>query len=310
MPFHPTCFEIFTRVSQLRLGSIDIEGLATWRRYNSSLWDHELPHHPAVQRAIKEDHWSHIRGDEFLAANPVLVPALPSVFDDAMEADPTFSIRDSAFKVSSQDIGLPTQHSQASSDPFNALPHEIIYQLLCKLPFKDIARLRLVSRAFRHLPISLFRHIIQTEMPFLWEVFDNTSPSLWAIHTASSFQNCKVRPLHLAGQLRDEQDRYRSIIKTEMPEVWESYKENQPWLNINPVLLAEEAERELRRLHQERVPLPRFDAKKMNWYKLYCGIVNRWDELKGLQNRKRIWAGMEEVVKLIEGYHKNNTIGG
>ena len=119
-----------------------------------------------------------------------------------------------------------------------------------------------------------------------------------------------MRPLHLAGQLRDEQDRYRSIIKTEMPEVWESYKENQPWLNINPVLLAEEAERELRRLHQERVPLPRFDVKKMNWYKLYCSIMDRWDELKGLQNRKRIWEDMEEVVKLIEGYRKNNTIGG
>lgn len=31
LPFHPTCFEIFKRVSLLRLGSIDVQGLWYWR---------------------------------------------------------------------------------------------------------------------------------------------------------------------------------------------------------------------------------------------------------------------------------------
>ena len=309
MPFHPTCFEIFTRVSKLRLGSVDIEGLATWRRYHSSPLYDDHPRHLAVWRGAWQ-WWNHVRGDEFLAANPVLVPALPSVFNDAMETDPNFSIRRSAFEERSQDINPANQHSQASNDPFNALPHETIHQLLSYLPSQAIARLRLVSRAFQHLPISLFRRLLQDEMPYLWEIRDTTSPSLWAIHTASSIQDCTERPSCLAEQLEEEQDHYRQIIQAEMPEAWESYQEDHPWLKINPDLFEEEAKREMLRRHRESTPLPKCDAKRMNWYKLYCGIVRRWDELKGLRNRKRIWEDMEEVVRLIEGHHERNEIGG
>ena len=32
MPFHPQCFELFKRVSDLRLGKVDLDGLWMWRQ--------------------------------------------------------------------------------------------------------------------------------------------------------------------------------------------------------------------------------------------------------------------------------------
>ena len=31
LPFHPTCFQIFKKVSLLRIGSVDVQGLWDWR---------------------------------------------------------------------------------------------------------------------------------------------------------------------------------------------------------------------------------------------------------------------------------------
>ena len=44
--------------------------------------------------------------------------------------------------------------------------------LLDKLSSKDIANLRLVSRAFRQLPKLLFMKLLREDMPWLWEVED------------------------------------------------------------------------------------------------------------------------------------------
>ena len=45
--------------------------------------------------------------------------------------------------------------------------------------------------------------------------------------------------------------------------------------------------------------LPR---NRTNWYKLYRDIVANWEDLRGLRNRKRIWAHLEEIVSSIRRY--------
>jgi hypothetical protein len=306
MPFHPTCFEVFTRVSRLRLGSIDVDGLLTWRHKSPVAENRYLNLHPALRRGSGQ-WWQHVPGDEYLAANPVLVPALPAIFRNAAEMDPLFDIQASAFERTAQDGSL-TAHTHAQADPFDIFPHELITILLSYLPPRDIATLRLTSRAFLHLPISFFRDLLRREMPFLWEIREATPPSLWAIHTAASMQECAIRPARLAAQLGREQEWYKKVIQEEMPDVWETYRGDQPWLNKNPVLLEEETKAEMLRRYRESVPLVQFDPERMNWYKLYCGIVRGWDELKGLQNRKRIWEALEGIVEEVRVYRETGQI--
>jgi hypothetical protein len=306
MPFHPACFEIFTRVSRLRLGSVDIDGLLTWRRHNSTYAD-SLPRHPALQRGAGQE-WNHVPGDEFLAANPVLIPALPTIFKDSLETDPSFSVRNSPFEHTSQHFNQQRRTPPPSTDPFAILSHELIILILSYLPPRAIADLRLTSPTFRHLPISFFRDLLQREMPFLWEIRETTPPSLWAIHTAASIQECTMRPSRLAAQLRAEQEFYKNVIKEEMPDIWEAYRADAAWLNVDPVLLEEEMKQEMLRRYRESVPIARFDPERVNWYKLYCGIVRRWGELKGLQNRKRIWEDVEVIVGEARRYRELDQI--
>lgn len=72
-------------------------------------------------------------------------------------------------------IGLAEEHPEPkfwvnSTDLFMKLPAEIKSMLLMDLDSKDIRNLRLVSRAFRQLPLHLFRHLIQKELPWFWEI--------------------------------------------------------------------------------------------------------------------------------------------
>lgn len=107
MPFHPTCFEIFTRVSRLRNNRIDIHGLTEWRRLESNYEvDRDFPRHEAVKWLDWDEWWCHKPGDEWLAANPVLVPWLPSLLRSAVHGD-----------------GKPLEEAHTSlNDPLKRLP--------------------------------------------------------------------------------------------------------------------------------------------------------------------------------------------
>jgi hypothetical protein len=59
---------------------------------------------------------------------------------------------------------------QKSSDPFEKMPHELLHIILKHLSSKDIANLRLVTRAYKQLPVVLFRDRLLEDMPWLWEV--------------------------------------------------------------------------------------------------------------------------------------------
>jgi hypothetical protein len=57
-----------------------------------------------------------------------------------------------------------------SSDPFEKMPHELLHIILQHVSSKDIASLRLVTRADKQLPVILFRDRLLEDMPWLSEV--------------------------------------------------------------------------------------------------------------------------------------------
>lgn len=95
--------------------------------------------------------------------------------------------------------------------------------IISQLPARDIANLRLVTPAYRQLSISVFRHLIFHEMPWLWEACD--------------------------------------------------------------------------------LPVGNTD-----WYFLYTKMKFAWQNLKGVQNRKRVWKDVNEIVTRIEKYRKEGSI--
>jgi hypothetical protein len=100
MPFHPACFDIFTRLSLHHLGRIDIHDLISWRNIQFSDVDimekGVFSSDPNVKSAAQQ-FWAHRTGDEYLAANPLYIPGLIPILESAVATDSSFSPRSSAF---------------------------------------------------------------------------------------------------------------------------------------------------------------------------------------------------------------------
>lgn len=58
----------------------------------------------------------------------------------------------------------------ASADPFTTLSTEVTSMVVEYLPSKDIANLRLATRAVQQLPNILFRRLLLEDMPWMWEL--------------------------------------------------------------------------------------------------------------------------------------------
>ena len=64
--------------------------------------------------------------------------------------------------------------SKSGTDIFFKLPQELIHEIVGHFGSKDIASLRLASRAFTHLPIFLWHRLVVEEMPWLYEAWSTT----------------------------------------------------------------------------------------------------------------------------------------
>ena len=281
MPFHPTCFEIFSRVSRLRTASNDVIGLMGWRRLESDYTTNDsFPHHQAV-KSSSEQWWDHRRGDEWLAANPVVVPGLAALLRQSVNGNNN-SCEGNAYETPS------------SEDPFRKLPRKIGDAILVLLNPVDVAALRLAGCA-RFLTIgSWYRHL-KEEMPWLWEVWDTVSPSFWATTTVSALSAEKKR--------KEEADRQimaaRSIIENEAPEALEKWDmENAKRVDGSYAACGDE------RL-KETIVLPKDET---NWCRIYYDVKMNWEALKGLQNRERIWKDIEEIFRRIDKYRSEGKI--
>lgn len=214
MPFHPTCMEVFKRVSSKTSGRFDVDTLIFWR------WSHDgIDHraHAALNRALQiSSTWHHENGDEWLAANPILVPALTKVLQPALIEDGIlFSEQDSAFptiRPTRSDMG-----SLSCPDPFVSLPREILNLIIDNLESYDIAVMRPTPGTFTHLPIFLWNQLLLKEMPWLWEFgkFGTIATRLsgHSLPRPSSMKRTNgCSKLHM--KIRHKQERNQWIVRT------------------------------------------------------------------------------------------------
>jgi hypothetical protein len=293
MPFHPTCFDIMQRVWRVQIGGpLDVYTLARWcsvevREPNIWAIPPGMKYHPDVRKSYG-DKWDHIRGLEYLAANPLFITRLRPILKAAIQDDPSFSTSSGAFS----DFEGNAKHSstQESQDIFASLPQELGLQILFHLEPKDVASLRLVSRAFRQIPIYFWRHLLLKEMPWLWEAWSDDEPYLWATVPFAMLEE-EQDELEI---LKDQCEQYREAIRIEMPEVLSDWiAAEECMLAARPDVVAKcyaEGKKKL------MIHLP---IDKTNWFQLYANITKYWDDLKGLQNRKRIWAECEGIVDFL-----------
>jgi hypothetical protein len=261
-------------------GHVDINSLVQLREnvcVNGN--DCLIEHHEDVQSS-REQVWSSIIGCEYLAANPIFIPALKPILTAAITNEENFSVHNSPFALRSG-----TRSPSAARDPFLRFPKETIYQIVGHLDSHEIATLRLSSRAFEHLPISLWRHLIVREMPYLYEAWSlNPNPYRWATANASDLKERQ----EAEGEFHSQISYAREVIGQEMPELYDQ------WVKNEPEFVGRELEGREDFLEQSHATLPH---EKTNWYQLYRDIVANWENLKGLQNRKRIW---EDVMQILE----------
>jgi hypothetical protein len=303
MPFHPTCFDIYARLSRLHFDHVDINGLMEWYRIDGSYnVVHNFPRNEDVRtgNAGGDEGWNHAPNGEYLAANPLFVPGLAEILQSTIHMEASFSSRAGAF-------ALATDQEPKAQDRFTPLPEEIRLEILSFLASSDITNLRLASRAYRQLPIFLWRKLLQKEMPWLWEVWDTEEPHPWAlVGTVARYKKKQKEIENREEELKTLQFS-REILKEEMPEALES----EAWIaaeerlvskpKLPDPLLAIRAEA----LESLAWTLP---AENTNWFEVYTLVTRHWKYLKGLQNRRRIWTDIGRITSKIRKYRLKGKI--
>jgi hypothetical protein len=282
MSFHPTCFEIYQRASHQVLGHIEIDALFRLRG-NLPKGEECIITHSDDVYSCREQVWNSIQGTEYLVANPIFIPALKPIIESSKTNDESFSLDASPFpQRTTRREGVDTP------DPFSTCPKEIIYHIIGHLNSPDIANLRLSSRAFEHLPISIWHDLLKREMPFFYEAWSpDAKPSYWATADAADM---KARQ-EAEAKFGEERSHARTIIRQNMPEVYQEWIKNEPTFSW-----PEPADsKEILELSPQTLP-----HEKTNWYQLYRDIMANWENLKGLQNRKRIWEDMLKILEMVD----------
>ena len=130
----------------------------------------EIPRTRGVILA-RQQSWHHEPGFEYLAANPVNLPGLPAMLKSSQSRFGGSSQKMFGPEVEDAQIDEALEgFSAGSADPFRSIPTEITSMVLEYLSSKDIASLRLATRAFRQIPHLHFRRLLLEDMPWMWEV--------------------------------------------------------------------------------------------------------------------------------------------
>ncbi|KFX98257.1 hypothetical protein V490_02407 [Pseudogymnoascus sp. VKM F-3557] len=289
--FHPACFELFRIVSEVTLGKVHTDGLVQLRNVccdgsrSFSDWCGDVYN-------CREQCWLHLPGSEYLVANPVFIPGFRDICDDAIKVDADFDVQKSAFPQRED------RRSHAiSTDPFLQLPSELVQSVVSHLNSGEIATMRLVSRAFEHLPISLWHRLLCFEIPCIYEAWrEDVIPYSWASQDVNVLQTLRkeVEEWELerhrkARGLAHDPELEAQFLATE-PEI-------PPWhTELKLKELKENSLRVKKRLQPVALP-----HDKTNWYQLYSDIARHWKDLKGLQNRERIWENLYDICGGIKG---------
>ncbi|KAJ6446439.1 E3 ubiquitin-protein ligase BRE1 [Purpureocillium lavendulum] len=291
--FHPACFEIFTVASNSVFGKVDVDGLVRLRNLCCEGKVSTFCEWPEEVTSCREQVWDHQPGSEYLAANPLFIPGFRAICERAMNQGEAFDVRRSPFEARQRVSGGAAN----STDPFLKLPAELVQKIVRCLDSRDIAAMRASSRAFEHLPISLWHRLLVDEMPFLYEArHDDATPYDWACQDVQLLQKLRVE--------EEEWDRERRVKARELedsdPDAHGTYlaltPEKPPW-HEGPGLKKMLHEALARKKALGPIALPH---DKTNWYQLYRDIVANWRHLLGLQNRERIWATVYDICERIK----------
>ncbi|KAI7122572.1 hypothetical protein KC316_g18109 [Hortaea werneckii] len=232
-----------------------------------------MPRNPDVD-LVTEKWYSARPGTQYLAAGPGDVPGLSTLIQSCLVERGV--VCESVFDASEH-----MAESAGRSEPFSRLPSELQQILLEQISRQDVANLRLVSPAFKQLPQSYFRHLVETEMPWLWEISDLPKHlidfyRLWCrLHEADggSQQDLQERewltqtPRRKLDALRDELE-----PRTGFSAEWD---ERAPTLE-------EEAKAEIQAGYESGM-----------WLRKPTNV------LLGLRNRRRIWQDLDVIVRMI-----------
>ncbi|KAI6796882.1 hypothetical protein KC363_g3038 [Hortaea werneckii] len=278
LPMHPRCFELFQRISLRHLGRVDIDGLWRLRQERGSFvnrFDGMLPGSHDV-KWVSQESYSAVPGTEYLAADPVDVPGLSTLIQGCLAKGE--DVCESVFDASELMID-----SAEHSDPFLRLPPELQHDLLRQLSRRDVANLRFVSPAFKQLPQIYFRHLVEAEMPWLWEVSDLPKHQidfyrLWCrLHEADggSQQDLQEREWLEETPEKKLMALFRELKSGETSAFTAEWAERAPKLR-------EEAEAEIRAGYENGM-----------WRRKPTNV------LLGLRNRRRIWQDLDIIVQMI-----------
>ncbi|ETS87757.1 hypothetical protein PFICI_01585 [Pestalotiopsis fici W106-1] len=282
LPFHPTCLEVFKRVSTQRSGAIDYEGLFAWWFIASGEVYDNFPRDPA---AIRARSYQDKPGDEFVVANPCFMTKLASIVASSDRSDePSFGHNTTVFRAA----------RKAAGDMFASLPRELLLIILDPLGSKDIANLRLASRSFHQLPQSVFRTLTLRELPWLWEAWSSMEYSKWAYHKPS-----ELLPTYERREIRDE---FLSRAETVLAEEARAVQDPEPYHAAISALREENAKEEEALKNYPESPAPLQLHEKTDWYHLRCELARNHSTLLGLRNRRRIWKDCEEILNQIDGH--------
>ncbi|QYS93811.1 hypothetical protein H0G86_001179 [Trichoderma simmonsii] len=290
LPFHPTCFEIFIRISKQQMGRVSLDSLMKLESTASRSMFGER-HPDIVDARNKGWKWACLLDTEYLAANPVFISGFREICDAAISDAEDFDSQSSPFpeRPEKQDV------SAVRDDPFLKLPTELKHTIAWHLGSKDIASLRMASRAFYHLPMTLWHTLMVREMPWVYEAWcDDPTPYPWAMADASYLKQMREREEAYTA----ERTRRADVLKANEPDFYPIWEENEP---KSPPLSPElEAQTRLFKEKKRAMAPVRLPRERTNWYQLYTDIKANEEKLKGLRNRKRIWGTVGEIVQNVK----------
>jgi hypothetical protein len=275
MPFHPWCFDIFSRQSKLRFGNkVNVAGLINWRNAECS-WDAQrnFPRHPDVA-AAQQQVWMHDPDAAYLVANPLYIFGLNEFLSDAAQQqdNPGMEVADKESYAMRRD--KPT-------DRLGALPPELQLHVVSFLDSTDIMSLRQASRAFMHLPNDVWYQIVRGQMPWLWEAWEAVeikhSPSPWTSMTANEVKAVEELRTHYTTVLSDEYGDSKTLASVL------DYLLPRPPAVLDQGLLSK---------------------NNTNWYRVFKQIRTHWPRVRGLRNRARIWTDIDEVIQRIRKHDR------
>jgi hypothetical protein len=299
--FHPACFELYRIVSEDTFREVNVNGLVQLRNNcctsnkNFCEWGGDID-------CSKEQCWLHFPGFEYLVANPIFIPGFRDICENALQTDEDFDVQQSAFSQRGRH-----RKQLVSADPFLKLPTELVQNVVSYLNSREIASMRLASHAFEHLPISLWHRLILAEMPFIYEArCKEVTPYTWASQDVNMLQNLRKEVEEWQSQ------RQRRARDLEHDPEWEA-----KFLATEPEVPPWHTEANLKKLKEKSLKIKKrlqpiaLHHDKTNWYQLYSDVVRHWKDLKGLQNRERIWGTVYDICdEIIKEAVDDMTRGG